>query len=313
MELRLVEQYSLDTADRNWRQQFARELVSSKRTKSSAAENDSPTRRRRRSQRDPALRFSAPAVVHHFIKEMPLRVSALRTLGAYSNVFAIESFLDELARAAKADPIAFRFAHLKDSRARAVMESVARNANWKNGEAGDGRRGRGIGFAKYKNLSVFVAVIAEVEVDAASGVIKVPRAFAVADAGQIVNPDGLTNQIQGGIIQSTSWTLHEQVRFNRDGIALLPIFGDLPLLLSITLSCLLLFVWCSCFIGRGSPGTFQPTSGRSPGRHPGTDPPARSRRDGATGLSALPVGRSLRSVRATAPPTLPVIQLQQTF
>ena len=149
---------------------------------------------------------------------MPLRVSALRTLGAYSNVFAIESFLDELARAAKADPIAFRLAHLKDSRARAVIELVARNANWKDGEAGDGRRGRGIGFAKYKNLSVFVAVIAEVEVDAANGVIKVPRAFAVADAGQIVNPDGLTNQIQGGIIQSTSWTLHEQVRFNRDGI-----------------------------------------------------------------------------------------------
>ena len=166
----------------------------------------------------PLYDFPRQRVVHHFIKEMPLRVSALRTLGAYSNVFAIESFLDELARAAKADPIAFRLAHLKDSRARAVIELVARNANWKDGEAGDGRRGRGIGFAKYKNLSVFVAVIAEVEVDAASGVIKVPRAFAVADAGQIVNPDGLTNQIQGGIIQSTSWTLHEQVRFNRDGI-----------------------------------------------------------------------------------------------
>ena len=138
----------------------------------------------------PLYDFPRQQVVHHFIKEMPLRVSALRTLGAYSNVFAIESFLDELARAAKADPIAFRLAHLKDSRARAVIESVARNANWKDGEAGDGRRGRGIGFAKYKNLSVFVAVIAEVEVDAASGVIKVPRAFAVADAGQIVNPDG---------------------------------------------------------------------------------------------------------------------------
>ena len=166
----------------------------------------------------PLYDFPRQRVVHHFIKEMPLRVSALRTLGAYSNVFAIKSFLDELARAAKADPIAFRLAHLKDLRARAAIKSVARNANWKDGEAGDGRRGRGIGFAKYKNLSVFVAVIAEVEVDAASGVIKVPRAFAVADAGRIVNPDGLTNQIQGGIIQSTSWTLHEQVRFNRDGI-----------------------------------------------------------------------------------------------
>jgi nicotinate dehydrogenase subunit B len=156
-------------------------------------------------------------IVHHFIREMPLRVSALRTLGAYSNVFAIESFIDELAGAANTDPIAFRLAHMKDPRARAVIEAVAKKANWK-GEVGDGRRGRGIGFAKYKTLSVYVAVIAEVEVDPASGVIKVAHAYAGADAGQIINPDGLTNQIEGGIIQSTSWTLHEQVRFDRDGI-----------------------------------------------------------------------------------------------
>jgi CO/xanthine dehydrogenase Mo-binding subunit len=166
----------------------------------------------------PLYDFPRQRIVHHFIKEMPLRVSALRTLGAYSNVFAIESFLDELARAANADPIAFRLAHMKDPRARAVIEAVAKKASWKEGEAGDGRRGRGIGFAKYKTLSVYVAVIAEVEVDPASGVIKVPRAFAVADAGQIINPDGLANQIEGGIIQSTSWTLHEQVRFDRDRI-----------------------------------------------------------------------------------------------
>jgi nicotinate dehydrogenase subunit B len=166
----------------------------------------------------PLYDFPRQRIVHHFIKEMPLRVSALRTLGAYSNVFAIESFLDELARAANADPIAFRLAHMKDPRARAVIEAVAKKANWKESEAGDGRRGRGIGFAKYKTLSVYVAVIAEVEVDPASGVIGVPRAFAVADAGQIINPDGLANQIEGGIIQSTSWTLHEQVRFDRDRI-----------------------------------------------------------------------------------------------
>jgi CO/xanthine dehydrogenase Mo-binding subunit len=166
----------------------------------------------------PLYNFPRQRVVHHFIKEMPLRVSALRTLGAYSNVFAIESFIDELARAANADPIAFRLVHMKDPRARAVIETVAKKAHWKEGEAGDGRRGRGIGFAKYKNLSIYVAVIAEVEIDPTSGVIKVPRALAVADAGQIINPDGLTNQIEGGIIQSTSWTLHEQVRFDRNGI-----------------------------------------------------------------------------------------------
>jgi nicotinate dehydrogenase subunit B len=166
----------------------------------------------------PLYDFPRQRVVHHFIKEMPLRVSALRTLGAYSNVFAIESFLDELARAANADPIVFRLAHMKDPRARAVVEAVAKKANWKEGETGDGRRGRGIGFAKYKTLSVYVAVIAEIEVDPISGTVKVPRAFAVADAGQIINPDGLSNQVEGGIIQSTSWTLHEQVRFDRDGI-----------------------------------------------------------------------------------------------
>src|SRR3984957_6673237 len=93
---------------------------------------------------------------NHFIKEMPLRVWALRTLGAYANVFAIESFFDELALAAGADPVAFRLAHLKDPRARAVIEAVARKANWKPGEKGGGGKGRGIGFAKYKTLATYV-------------------------------------------------------------------------------------------------------------------------------------------------------------
>ena len=83
-------------------------------------------------------------ITNHLIMEMPLRVSALRTLGAYANVFAIESFMDELAAAAGADPVAFRLAHLKDPRARAVIEAVAKAADWKPGEKGDGTRGRGI-------------------------------------------------------------------------------------------------------------------------------------------------------------------------
>ena len=82
----------------------------------------------------------------------------------------------------------------------------------------DGTRGRGIGFAKYKNLSTYVAVAAEVEIGHSAGTIRVPRAFAAADAGQIINPDGLLNWIEGGIIQSISWTLHEAVRFDRNGI-----------------------------------------------------------------------------------------------
>jgi nicotinate dehydrogenase subunit B len=149
---------------------------------------------------------------------MPLRVSALRTLGAYANVFAIESFMDELALMANADPVAFRLAHLKDPRARAVIEAVAEKANWKPGEKSDGLRGRGIGFAKYKNLACYVAVVADVEVDQQSGVITVPRIYAAVDAGLIINPDGLTSQIEGGIIQSTSWTLKEEVQFDKNGI-----------------------------------------------------------------------------------------------
>jgi CO/xanthine dehydrogenase Mo-binding subunit len=157
-------------------------------------------------------------VTSHLIKDMPLRVSALRTLGAYANVFAIESFMDELAAAAQADPVAFRLAHLKDPRAKAVIEAAAKAADWKPGEKGGGTHGRGIAFARYKTLATYVAVIVDLELDRESGRIKVPRAFVAVDSGQIINPDGLTNQIEGGIVQSTSWTLHEQVRFDKTGI-----------------------------------------------------------------------------------------------
>jgi nicotinate dehydrogenase subunit B len=166
----------------------------------------------------PLYDFPNQRIVNHLITAMPMRVSALRTLGAYANVFALESFMDELAAAAGQDPVAFRLAHMKDPRARAVIEAVAKKAGWKDGGKGDGARGRGIAFAKYKNLSVYVAVVAEIEVDRGTGTIRVPRVFAVTDAGQIINPDGLTNQIEGGIIQSASWTLHEAVRFDRNGI-----------------------------------------------------------------------------------------------
>ena len=162
----------------------------------------------------PLYDFPRQRIVNHFIREMPLRVSALRTLGAYANVFATESFMDELALLANADPVAFRLAHLKDARARSVIEAVAKKAGWKPGERGNGGKGRGIGFAKYKTLATYVAVIADVEIDRASGRISVPRMWAAADAGQIINPDGLANQIEGGIIQSTSWTLKEEVKFD---------------------------------------------------------------------------------------------------
>ena len=166
----------------------------------------------------PLYDFPNQRVVNHLITGMPLRVSALRTLGAYANVFAVESFMDELAVAAGQDPVAFRLAHISDQRARAVINAVTRRAAWKAGMKGDGVRGRGVAFAKYKNLATYVAVVAEVEIDRKTGRVRVPRAFAAADAGQNINPDGLANQIEGGMIQSTSWSLHEAVRFDRIGI-----------------------------------------------------------------------------------------------
>ena len=166
----------------------------------------------------PLYDFPSQRVIHHFVQDMPIRVSALRTLGAYANVFALESFMDEMAAAAGADPVAFRLAHMKDPRARAVIEAVAKKAGWKEGEKGDGTRGRGIGFSKYKNLACYVACIADVEIDRSSGEVRVPRVWAAVDSGLIINPDGLASQIEGGIVQSVSWTLKEEVRFDKNGI-----------------------------------------------------------------------------------------------
>ena len=163
----------------------------------------------------PLYEFGAVKIVKHYVADAPIRTSALRTLGGYANVFALESFVDELAAAAGTDPVDFRLRHLSDARARAVIEAAAQRAGWTARARGDGARGSGVGFARYKNLACYVAVIADVAVDRASGRVRVTRAVAAVDAGQIVNPDGVVNQIEGGIIQSTSWTLKESVRFDR--------------------------------------------------------------------------------------------------
>src|SRR5437773_4833540 len=163
----------------------------------------------------PLYDFPSVKVVKHYIAEAPLRTSALRSLGGYANVFALESFVDELAAVAGVDPVEFRLRHMKDPRARAVIEAAAQRAGWHPNAKGDGTRGRGFAFAKYKNLACHCAIAADVEVDRTSGQVRVTRAVAAVDAGQIVNPDGVINQIEGGIIQSASWTLKEAVRFDR--------------------------------------------------------------------------------------------------
>jgi CO/xanthine dehydrogenase Mo-binding subunit len=166
----------------------------------------------------PLYDFPNQRIISHLIKEMPLRTSALRTLGAYGNVFALESFMDELAAMAEVDPVVFRLRHLKDPRGRTVIQTAASKAGWKTGSKSDGIRGRGIGFAKYKNLSCYVACVADVVVDRKTGQVGVTRMVAAADGGLIINPKGLEMQIEGGIVQSTSWTLKESVRFDRTGV-----------------------------------------------------------------------------------------------
>jgi CO/xanthine dehydrogenase Mo-binding subunit len=152
-------------------------------------------------------------VVHHFVPAMPVRVSALRALGAYMNVFSIESFIDELARAAGADPVEFRLRHLDDPRAREVITMAAQRVGWE-GYARAQDRGRGLAFARYKNLGAYLALAVEVEVLRGSGQTRLVRAVAAVDSGQAVNPDGIGNQIEGGIVQASSWTLREAVRFD---------------------------------------------------------------------------------------------------
>ncbi|HIA33341.1 MAG TPA: xanthine dehydrogenase family protein molybdopterin-binding subunit, partial [Candidatus Lambdaproteobacteria bacterium] len=165
---------------------------------------------------DPIYDFADRRVVKHLVHDLPLRVSALRSLGAYANVFAIESFMDELAHFRDMDPLEFRLAHLSDNRARAVLEAATSKANSGFSSADDGH-GRGLAVARYKNSKCYVAVVIDLIVDD-YGAIQLLRAVIAADAGQIVDPDGLRNQLEGGLIQSASWTLKEQVKFDDKGI-----------------------------------------------------------------------------------------------
>ena len=160
--------------------------------------------------------YDLPAfkVTCHRLLTMPIRTSALRTLGAFANVFAIESFMDELATERGEDPLAFRLRYLKDQRARAVLEAAARRAGWASRSKRVGV-GHGIGFGRYKNFSTYCAVIAEVE---GAADIRVRRLVVAVDVGEVINPDGVANQMEGGAIQATSWTLKEAVRFDAERI-----------------------------------------------------------------------------------------------
>jgi CO/xanthine dehydrogenase Mo-binding subunit len=165
----------------------------------------------------PAYKFPSARVIYHFLPVMPVRVSALRSLGAFMNVFAIESFMDELAGNAGEDPVAFRLNHLDDPRARDVVSKAADEFGWRRDRTQPGR-GRGFAFARYKNLAAYCAVACEVDIEHHTGRARLVRAVAAVDAGQVVNSDGLANQIEGAILQSTSWTFYESVTFDQTRI-----------------------------------------------------------------------------------------------
>ena len=166
---------------------------------------------------DPLYRVGDKRVVEHFVAASPLRTSSTRGLGALANVFAVESFMDELAFAAGRDPVTFRLDHLEDPRARAVIEAVVDLAGGLDAPGGVDAPGRGLAFARYENVKAYAAVIAEVAVDPRTGVVVVRQGWIAADAGEVIDPDGLVNQLEGGFVQSASWALKEQVELGESG------------------------------------------------------------------------------------------------
>ena len=161
----------------------------------------------------PTYKLGNASVLYHFVPSMPVRVSALRALGGYMNVFSVESFMDELALVAHVDPVEFRLRHLEDRRAIDVVRTAAEKFNWSGWQRAPGR-GRGFAYARYKTLAAYAAIAMDVEVERASGDVRVRNVVVAVDSGETVNPDGIRNQMEGGVLQSLSWTLFEQVSFD---------------------------------------------------------------------------------------------------
>lgn len=163
----------------------------------------------------PLYDLPAHRIVHHLIRHAPVRTSALRTLGGLPNVYALEAVMDELAARAGEDPLAYRLSLLSDARARTVLETVAGMANWSGRGAGGQGKGLGLAFARYKNTAAYCAAAVAVTVEEE---VKLDNIWLAGDAGLVVNPDGIINQLEGGAIQGASWTLKEQVKMAGAGV-----------------------------------------------------------------------------------------------
>lgn len=164
----------------------------------------------------PLYRMPAHRIRHHLVTDGPVRTSALRGLGAPTNVYAMECMMDELAARAGKDPVAYRLALLDDPRAYAVLARTAEMANWSGRGAGGEGKGLGIAFARYKNMAAYSAVAVAVTV---ADEVRLDHIWSASDAGLVINPDGARNQLEGGIVQAASFALKEQVKIEGDGIA----------------------------------------------------------------------------------------------
>ena len=190
--------------------------------------NDVPDERGGGATRNAYAIYDLPRhrLIHHLLPQLPLRTSSLRGLGAWVNVFAIESFIDELAEIAVEDPVSYRLSLLSDPRARRVVETVAQMSGWfDERDLGEGKA-RGFGFGRYKNIAAFAAVVAEVKVDED---VRLTRVWCAADAGLVISPDGAKNQVEGGIIMGASFVMKERVRF-ADGRVAATTWEDYPIL-----------------------------------------------------------------------------------
>ena len=168
----------------------------------------------------PNLRVTA-----HWLKETPLRLSNLRAPGKIANVFAVESFTDEMAAAAGIDPLEFRLRGLQDPRAIDVLKRAGEMIGWQTRPSPDPAAsksgtatGRGMAYVRYKQAENYVAMAMEVAVERASGRISVKRIVCAHDCGLVVNPDGLRNQIEGSILQTLGRALHEEVKFDQSRV-----------------------------------------------------------------------------------------------
>lgn len=174
---------------------------------------------------EPPYAFPNALVDVRRVNNNGLRTAHLRTPGRMQNTFANEAFIDELAAAAGMDPLRYRLKYLSDPRGQTALATVARMASWDsrpspNPAAGKGdiARGRGIAYVKYNNKITYVGLVAEVEVNRRTGKIRVTDVWCSHDCGQVINPDGTVNQIEGGIVQTVSRTLLEEVKFDRSRV-----------------------------------------------------------------------------------------------